>query len=77
MRTIVDLDEANLRAIEALRAASGKSLSAILNEVLARGLVAGEGPRQWFAQRSFPMDELMDVSNPGALLENLDGPAHR
>jgi hypothetical protein len=77
VRTTVDIDEANLRAIEALRSESGKGLSVIVNEVLARGLATDERPRKRFVQRSFPMGELTDVSNIGALLEDLDGPAHR
>ncbi|MGA1344863.1 MAG: hypothetical protein ACO35E_02675 [Ilumatobacteraceae bacterium] len=77
MRTTVDIDEANLRAIEALRSESGKGLSVIVNEVLARGLATDDRPRKRFVQRSFPMGELTDVSNIGALLEDLDGPAHR
>lgn len=77
MRTTVDIDESNLRAIEALRAHSGKGLSAVVNEVLARGLAVDERSRKRFVQRSLPMGELMDVSNVGALLEDLDGPAHR
>jgi hypothetical protein len=77
VRTTVDIDEANLRAIEALRSESGKGLSVIVNEVLARGLATDDRPRKRFVQRSFPMGELTDVSNIGALLEDLDGPAHR
>lgn len=77
VRTTVDLSEANLRAIEKLRAQSGKGLSAAVNELISRGVAATGRKRELFEQRSFPMGEMMDVSNIGALLEDLDGPSHR
>lgn len=76
MRVTVDIDEAHLQALNALCSASGEALSIVLNDVLARGLSVEQRTRTPFVQRTFPMDELVDVTNVGALMDRLDGPEH-
>jgi hypothetical protein len=76
MRTTVTFADDVAAAIERLRRERTVGMSEAVNELIRRGLAAGEG-RQPFRQQTHPLALRIDVSNIGEALEELDGPAAR
>lgn len=71
MRTTVTLDPDVAAAIDQLRAERSAGLSLVLNDLVRRGLAAGENV-QPFRQDTSPMRARLDVSNVADVLETLD-----
>lgn len=76
MRTTVELDEDTARAVEVLRRERGLGVSAAVNDLIRRGLLAEPPPRR-FRQRTAELGVALDVSSVADALEVLDGPASR
>lgn len=71
MRTTVTLDDEVVAAVEQLRREQGLGVSAAINELSKRGLMAKqERPR--FVQKSYPIGIKIDVTNVAEALEQLD-----
>jgi Arc/MetJ family transcription regulator len=75
MRTTVELDDDVARAVEELRR-EGRGVSAAVNELIRRGLVAPATDRA-FVQRTKKMGIRIDVSNIAEVLDLIEGPDAR
>jgi hypothetical protein len=75
MRTTVDIDAPILQEVQAIHEQEGRSLDAVVSELLADALarrrIARERPPhvRWFSQ---PMHALVDLSDPDAVHAALD-----
>lgn len=74
MRTTVTLEPDVVAAVDELRRARRIGPSAAINELVRRGLGAGEASPDSFVQRSSDMGGRIDLRNIGDMLELLDGP---
>lgn len=74
MRMTITLDPDVAAAVVRLRAESRSGLSSVVNDLIRRGLKAGDRPR--FVQETSPMGARQDVTDVTGLLEALDGPEH-
>jgi len=72
MRTTVDLQDDVAKAVEDRRRATGRGLSATINELVREGLLAQHLDRSRFVQTSSPVGLRVDVSNVAEVLELLD-----
>jgi hypothetical protein len=76
MRTTVTFADDVAAAVERLRRERGIGTSEAVNELVRRGLAAGE-KRQPFRQRTHPLGLRIDVTDVADAIEELDGPAAR
>lgn len=76
MRTTVEFDADTARAVEALRREEGLGVSAAVNELIRRGLLAQGAPKP-FVPRTFRLGIAIDVSNVADALDLLEGPSAR
>jgi hypothetical protein len=76
MRTTVDLDSDTARAVQALRQEKGRGLSAAVNELIRRGMLAETASRP-FVPRTRRLGIHIDVSNVADALDLLEGPDAR
>lgn len=72
MRTTIALEPDVAAAVERLRRERSSGVSAIVNELIRRGLAAPPPPKR-FVQTVSPMGARMDVSNIGEVLETIGG----
>lgn len=75
MRTTVELDPDTAQAVQRLRQ-EGRGVSAAVNELIRRGLLAEPGERR-FVPRTRRLGIRIDVSNVSDALDLLDGPDAR
>jgi hypothetical protein len=75
MRTTVDIDDSILREVRALHEKEGRSMGAVVSELLADALARRRGGRERPAFRwtSRPMQALVDLSDKDAVYAVLDG----
>lgn len=71
MRTTITFEPDTAAAIEQLRRDRGVGVSAVVNELIRRGLNRPESSTR-FVQRTSAGGPLVDVTNIGELLEALD-----
>lgn len=76
MRTTVTFADDVAAAVERLRRERAVGTSEAVNELIRRGLAAGE-KRQPFRQRTHALGLTVDVADVADALEELDGPAAR
>lgn len=76
MRTTVELDPDTARAVQQLRSEQGRGASEAVNELIRRGLLAGDHPRP-FVPRTARLGIRIDVSNVADALDILEGPDAR
>lgn len=76
MRITVTLADDVAAAVTRLRRDRGVGVSAAVNDLVRRGLVAPAAPGD-FRQRTSPMGARIDVGDVAAALESLDGPGAR
>jgi hypothetical protein len=76
MRTTVDLDTDTAQAVQALRRDKGRGVSAAVNELIRKGMLAESGS-QPFVPRSRRLGIRIDVSNVADALDLLEGPDAR
>lgn len=76
MRTTITLDEDVAATVERLRRDRGVGISAVVNELVRRGL-ASQPQRRRFTQRTSSGHACIDVTNVAEALELLEGPAAR
>lgn len=76
MRTTIDIDPDNARAIAELRRDHGQGLSVAVNHLIRRGLMAPE-PQQRFVPRTHDIGVSIDVSNIAEALDVLEGSDRR
>jgi hypothetical protein len=74
MRTTIDIDDPILREVKAIHEREGRSMGAVVSELLAEALVSRRPGR---AKRSFrwtsrPMKALVDLGDKDAVYEALD-----
>lgn len=74
MRTTVTFDEDTAAAVEQLRRERGVGISAAVNELVRRAVTRQERAHP-FVQRTSAGHAKIDVTDVGAALEFLDGPA--
>lgn len=74
MRTTIALDPDVAAEVERLRRERSAGVSAVVNELIRRGLAAPP-ERARFVQTTSPMGARMDVSNVAEVLETIDGPS--
>jgi hypothetical protein len=74
MRTTITLEDDVAAAVDKLRRERGVRLSEAINELVRRGLAAGD-PVKPFVQRSHDLGRGIDVTNIGDAIETLDGAA--
>lgn len=72
MRTTVDLDDDVVRSIDELRRARGMGLSAAVNELIRRGLLA-QPPQRPFEPIHRQLGLAIDVSNVADAIDLLEG----
>lgn len=74
MRTTVDIDDPILREVKAIHEKEGRSMGAIISELLAEALVKRRPSRTKppFRWTSRPMKALVDISDKEALHAVLD-----
>lgn len=72
MCTTVDLQDDVAKAIADRRRATGRGLSATINDLVREGLVAQQSGRPRFVQTSTPLGLRIDVSNVAEALDLLD-----
>jgi len=74
MRTTLDIDDPILREVKALHEREGRSMGAIVSELLADALKRRHAPqaRQVFRWVSRPMNALVDMADKDALYAALD-----
>lgn len=75
MRTTVDIDDPILREVKALQEEEGRSMGAVVSELLADALARRRSRRERPAFRwtSRPMRALIDLSDKDAVYAVLDG----
>jgi len=74
MRTTIDIDDPILKEVKAIHKREGRSMGAVVSELLAEAL-AGRRPargRQPFRWTSRPMKALVDLSDKDAVHAALD-----
>lgn len=76
MRTTITFEEDVAAAIDQVRRQRHIGVSAAVNELVRRGLAAGE-PSGRFVQRTSAGHALLDVGNVAEVLDLLDGSAAR
>lgn len=76
MRTTVEFDDDNARAIAGLRKERGLGVSEAVNELIRRALLAQPAPAP-FVQVTHPLGLRIDVSNVAEALEVLEGSSAR
>lgn len=76
MRTTITFADDVAAAVERLRRERAVGVSEAVNELVRRGLAAGE-ERHPFRQQTHPLALRIDVTNVAEALEELDGPAAR
>ena len=76
MRTTVTFDEDVAAAIERLRRERHIGVSAVVNELVRRGLSRGSTPSR-FVQRTSSGHARLDITDVAEVLDLLDGPATR
>jgi hypothetical protein len=76
MRTTVDLDPDTAKAIDRIRRETGVGVSAAVNDLIRRGLLA-EAPSRRFEPIRRELGLTIDVSNIADALDLLDGPDAR
>jgi hypothetical protein len=73
MRTTLDIDDPILREIKAIQEREGRSMGAIVSELLAQALASQPArPRLSFRWTSRPMNALVDISDKDAVYARLD-----
>ncbi len=74
MRTTVDIDDPILREVKALQEKEGRSMSAVVSELLADALARRRRgqPRAAFRWTSRPMKALVDLTDKDAVYAVLD-----
>lgn len=75
MRTTIELDPDTAKAVQRLRG-QGRGVSAAVNELIRRGLLAEPGERA-FVPRTRRLGIRIDVSNVSDALDLLEGPDAR
>lgn len=77
MRTTVDIDDPILREVKAIHEKEGRSMGAVVSELLADALArrrtGRERERSAFRWTSRPMKALVDLSDKEAVYAALDG----
>ena len=76
MRTTVTLAPDVAAALAQVQSERGLGVSAALNELVRRGLLASDAKRS-FQQRSYDVGLKLDVRNVGEALDVLDDPSTR
>lgn len=76
MRTTVSFDPDVAVEVERLRRERAEGVSAVVNELIRRGLSV-RAPEHEFVQTVSPMRARIDVSNVADVLETLEGPLTR
>lgn len=76
MRTTVEFDPDTAKAVEQLRREHGGGVSAAVNELIRRGLLAPP-VKPPFVQRTQKLGIMIDVSNVADALDLLEGPMAR
>jgi hypothetical protein len=78
MRTTLDIDDPVLREVKALHEKEGRSMGAVVSELLADALARRRAShaRPVFSWASRPMGALVDVSDKEAVLAVLDAGSH-
>lgn len=76
LRTTVTLDRDVVAAIERLRREADLGLSEAVNDLIRAGVAAPEEGEP-FIQKTHDFGSMVDVSNIGEALEELEGPRHR
>lgn len=76
MRTTVEFDADTAKAVERLRTEHGRGVSAAVNELIRRGMIAAPRP-QPFVPESYDLGLHIDVSNVADALDLLEGPDAR
>ncbi len=76
MRTTIELEDDVAAAVATLRAESGSGLSAVVNDLIRRGLIV-RPHREPFVQKTYAMGPMIDIDNIAEALELLDGPDAR
>lgn len=74
MRTTVDIDDPILREVKAIHQKEGRSMGAVVSELLADALARRRAPRvrPVFRWTSRPMKALVNLSDKDALYAALD-----
>ncbi len=72
MRTTVEFDDDTAREIERVRVDEGRGVSAVVNELIRRGMMAAE-PRQPFVPLTRELGLKIDVSNVADAVDLLEG----
>jgi hypothetical protein len=75
MRTTVDIDDPILREVKALHEKEGRSMGAIISELLADAIArrkASSSTRSTFRWTSRPMKALIDLADKDAVYAALD-----
>jgi hypothetical protein len=74
MRTTVDIDDPILREVKVILEQEGRSMGAVVSELLADALARRRGPRERpaFQWSSRPMKALVDLSDKDAVHTALD-----
>lgn len=75
MRTTVDIDDPILREVKAIHEKEGRSMGAVVSELLADALARrrrASRPRPAFRWTSRPMKALVDLSDKDAVYAALD-----
>lgn len=76
MRTTLDIDDPILREVKAIHKKEGRSMGAVVSELLAESLARRRTPRtrppfRWVSQ---PMNARVDLSDKDAVYAVLDDP---
>lgn len=77
MRTTITFDPDTAAQVEHLRRERAIGVSAAVNELIRRGLMAGAVPRSRFVQQTSAGHARLDVTNVAEVIELVDGPAAR
>jgi hypothetical protein len=72
-RTTIDIDAAVLRELERRKRREGKTLGALVSELLASALHRPEEPGRPFEWHTQPMRALVDLEDKEAVRRALDG----
>jgi hypothetical protein len=75
MRVTINIDGQILRKIKAIQQREGRSMGAVISELLADAIVQRRGPvaRAPFRWTSRPMKALVDLADKEAVCATLDG----
>jgi hypothetical protein len=72
MRTTGDIDSPILRAVRAIRKREGRSMGAVMSELLAEALAQRRAPRPAFRWISRPMNARVNLADKDAVSTTLD-----